>query len=168
MDINLVDVLILPRTFQPWPCFKIAKDPKRKCRIGVSSRLIPGFIFYVHQHIEAETKCTLQTTLILQTHFLESKCLFCLSKFHWNSLPGIPLTIFHLWFRLWFVWRRSGDKPLSESMMALFTDVYTHNSASMIKEKIVNYIEGKRIWEVFLPCVYNDRAQAVNLNLGKQ
>ena len=28
-------------------------------------------------------------------------------------------------------------KPLSESMMALFTDVYTLHSASMIKEKII-------------------------------
>ena len=28
-------------------------------------------------------------------------------------------------------WRRSDDEPLSESMMALYTDTYTRHSASM-------------------------------------
>ena len=29
------------------------------------------------------------------------------------------------------VWHRTGDKPLSEPMVALFTDIYIHHSASM-------------------------------------
>ena len=39
-------------------------------------------------------------------------------KFHWNLFPMVQLIIFQHWFTI-MAWRRSGNKPLSETMMVI-------------------------------------------------
>ena len=85
----------------------------------------------LHYHFEAETKLPPFRRRHFQMHFREWKCmnftslkisLKCVSKFRINNIPTLVQIM---------VWRRPGDKPLSEPMMALLTDAYMRHSASM-------------------------------------
>ena len=57
------------------------------------------------------------------------KLLYFDLKFNWNVFPGSinnePVVVQIM------AWRRTGDKPLSEPMMTLFTDGHLHRSASI-------------------------------------
>ena len=48
-------------------------------------------------------------------------------KFHWSLFLKVQLTI----LVQIMVWRRRGDKPLSEPMMTQFNDAYMRHSVSM-------------------------------------
>ena len=50
-------------------------------------------------------------------------------KFHW-SFPKGPINNMPVLVQI-MAWRRTGDKPLSEPMMAQFNDAYMRHSASM-------------------------------------
>ena len=45
-------------------------------------------------------------------------------------VPKGPINNIQAWFHI-IAWRRPGDKPLSELMMADFIDVYLRHSVSM-------------------------------------
>ena len=44
-------------------------------------------------------------------------------KFHWNLFPGVQIDNKPALVQV-MAWRRIGDKPLPETMMAQFTDAY--------------------------------------------
>ena len=57
-------------------------------------------------------------------------------KFHWSLFLRVLLTIFQHWFR-------TGDKPLSEPMIAQFNDVYIrHSAAKCIEASGPCYLHG--------------------------
>ena len=58
-----------------------------------------------------------------QAHFLEGKKYEFIPKFHFYK---------RLLFQI-MAWRRTGDKPISESMVAKFTAAYMRHSASGVK-----------------------------------
>ena len=57
-------------------------------------------------------------------------CLF-LSKFHWYLFPRVRLTNKPALVQI-MDWCQTGDEPLTETMMFLFTDAYMRYSVSMV------------------------------------
>ena len=60
---------------------------------------------------------------ILSIAFSWNKILEFSFKFHWNLFPRLQSMIFHHWFR--YAWRRIGDKPWSEPMVAYVSTCVT-------------------------------------------
>ena len=75
-------------------------------------------------HIEAEAKWTTFLKLFSWTNIV----VFWF-KFHWNLFPNGPIND-ELWLVQMMAWRRTGDKPSTEPMMAYFTDAYIGHSAT--------------------------------------
>ena len=52
-------------------------------------------------------------------------------EFHWDLFPRVQLTITQHWIRYWMDWYPRGNKPLSDSIVVLFTDADMHHLALM-------------------------------------
>ena len=69
-------------------------------------------------------------------------------KFHWGLFLRVQLTVLQHWF-IDNAWRRPGNKPLSELMLAQFTDVYMQhydclaNASEAVPKNVAKYIKYK-------------------------
>ena len=82
----------------------------------------------VYQHIEAETKWPPFSRQYFQVQFIEWNWISM--KIWLKFVPKGAINNIHALVQI-MAWRWPGDKPLSESMMAKFTDAYIYHWASM-------------------------------------
>ena len=68
----------------------------------------------------------------IKVHSLKINCLNKLDVSQWFGPIHNMLTLVQI-----MAWHRSGDKPLSEQMMAKFTDTYVHHSAFVLGNGLV-------------------------------
>ena len=73
-----------------------------------------------------------------------------LLNFHWSLLPVVQLTLFQHWIQI-MDWRRTGDMPSSEPVMAQVADAYMRHFASMnqwliIRDKMAQ-MQMKQLYE---------------------
>ena len=87
----------------------------------------PVFICPRCQHIEADTKWMPFGRRHFHINFLSQKLLYFLSKFHWNLLPSIPLTIIirQHWVRWWLGIDQGTSHYLNQWWSSLLTHIYT-------------------------------------------
>ena len=87
------------------------------------------------------------TATMQKSYFLEWKLLYFdlnLLKFVANGpIDNIPALIQIM------TWRQIGDKPLSETMVALFTDGYVFHSAWMSLWKMIQEFHAGEVWNLF-------------------
>ena len=81
------------------------------------------------RHSEAETKWPQLFSRHFQTPFPECNIRISI-QFLLKCVPKGPVNNDQALVQM-MAWRRSGDKPLSEPMIAYLTDVYKHHSASV-------------------------------------
>ena len=92
-----------------------------------------GIRYYIYlKHIEAGTRWPTFSRRHFQSHFLLWK-LFYFIKMSLKFVPHGPFNNIPALVQI-MAWRRSGDKPLFEPMMAYIVNAYMRHSASMSKK----------------------------------
>ena len=111
-----------------WPCtnLRMAGHQHTRCSLqNLPCHLHSSFTCVeALAHIEAETKWSPFSRGHFQMHFPEWKSL------NFYFVPKVPIDNKQALAQI-MAWRLTGDKPLSELMMAHFTDAYMRHSASM-------------------------------------
>ena len=97
----------------------------------------------VYQHIEAETNCRHFTDDIFKGIFLNADVLIAL-KISLKFVPNIRINNIPSLIKI-MAWRRSGDKPLSESMMVILLTHTCETRPPWVK-KCNRYRANKHIW----------------------